>query len=187
MLSRLDLAEQREIAEALSTFVSLKTLDVTWTDYLDNTPEIPHGHVHELRLLSDQMKQHLESASQHAQRLQVIFRERAAELTQAYEEAIAGNAFTAEQKQFLQSRVESNGGIVNYGVQGVQGVHELAPRESAELTAKMQNVEARHSGEGDLSRDFICKVAAGCVAGGIVSGQLEVSAFALGFAIGFGC
>lgn len=187
MSEALNLQEQREVSEALATFQSLQVLDATWTGYLKDSKAVPKSDVAELRLLTNRMKALLHDAEQQARQLERVLRSRSAELEQRYEKALSDGSFPQEHVPWLRAKVQEAGGISKFGADSAAAVAQLAPGEADLLTSQMGSLDAGGTAAGDLTKSFVCKVYAGMMAGGLVTGQPEVAGLGLLGAVLTGC
>jgi len=88
----------------------------------------------------------------------------------AYEDALADSALTGEEEDYLRKGVENAGGFVQFVHGNLRALEEAAPPEGEPSESTTAKITHRH---------LVCGVAAGLVAGGVVTGN----SFYFGFGV----
>jgi hypothetical protein len=168
------LEEQFETTNAVTLCARLFALDRVRTDYLQRTElPIPAQDVQVLTRLTDEMDRLLREAEDRARYLHHVIAEHAEELHGSYERILSEDELTGDQKMQLQEIVMRHGGISEYGRTSAYAVVEMAPMERERLAAEMDAIRGGGpiAGEpvGDLTPQFLCNIAVGCIVGGLLS------------------
>jgi hypothetical protein len=184
---QLSVQDRRVVAEAMVTFQALQALDHAWTTAAERAGGVPQSEHGELRQIVEGLQTQLDRSQRHSQLLLRVVRENGPALQQAYEEAIQSSTVTSEQKSWLEKKVAEHGGLAAFAIQSLEGIAEAVPSEKEGLAAKLNQILGARSSSGDLTKSFMCKVAAGCVVAGLAGGQPEFFGFGIGVAIVLGC
>lgn len=164
----LNLEEQFWATSAMTQFVRLGALDQVWTDYLERAERpIPERDLQILERLTDEMDQLLQEAPDRAGYLDYLVTEHAEELEEEYGRVLESDELTESEKERLRATVERRGGIVEYGRSGANAILNEATAESEVLAAKMNTIRSGGFAPGDLSTQFVCNLATGCILGGL--------------------
>jgi hypothetical protein len=167
----LSLEEQYETAKTVNVFARLITLDRVWTDYLRRAERpIPEQDMEVLTALVGEMTRLLEDAEDRARYLYDVIAEHRVELYEASERMLTEVQLTVDQRKRLQDVVMRYGHIAEYGRTSADWIVEMAPSEREALAIQLSDIgDGGVETRGDLSPQFLCNIAAGCIVGGLLA------------------
>jgi hypothetical protein len=166
----LSFAEQLETTDTVTQFARLYALDRLWTVYLQRAERpISEQDVQVLERVTGEMDELLQAAPASAETLDYAIVEHTEELYASYERILFSEDGLAEdQKMRLRDIATHHRDIFEYGMISARTVMAMAPVERETLAAEMEII--RRGGPmatGDLSKEFGCNLAGGCIIGGL--------------------
>jgi hypothetical protein len=176
--------EQLETTNVVTQFTRLYALDAMRTEYLQRAEHpIPQEDMQALSKATEEMDALLEQAPSSAWGMDYIIVEHSEELREGYERILSEYEFAGNQKERLQDIVARYGDIVEYGRASAQRVAAMAPVERDTLQAEMNAIRGGGFAAGDLSEQFLCNIAAGCIIGGFFAAPpMNIVGFGIGLA-----
>jgi hypothetical protein len=167
----LSLEEQFFAAETVTAFARLLALDRIRTDYLQKAERpIPEQDVRTLSDLTDEMDGLLEEAQYRGRDLNNVIHEHGEELHESYMRMLSSDELTEDQKGRLQdATLPYRMNIVEYGSISVLEVVAGAPAERETLATEMRDIRRGGFAASDLSPQYLCNLAAGCIVGGLLA------------------
>lgn len=165
----LSFEEQFGAVNAANQFERLVHLDQLWTNYLQDVKEIHERDIILLTRLTDEMSNLLRAAPDRAGYLEHVVADNQGYFERYYEQINQWEILSNSGRERLGQLVRRHGGVVEYCRNGLRFIGERSNGELEQLTAKMERIRGGGFTPGDLSPQFICNLACGCIAGGIAA------------------
>jgi len=175
----LELTEAYRNTLVVSDFTRLASLDGSWTSYLEHATGPIEAEAHSaLELIASEMLDIL-SRSRDAADYELYLTYKYPEDVEAnYEQLLKGEVAEptgaliqtlSSYERLLPDAIARHGGILAYVRQGLTIMLDGADRERDELATKLASLRNEEATAGDLSKEFLCDIAKGCICGGILA------------------
>jgi hypothetical protein len=165
----LSMEEQLGAVDAITQFEKLFFLDRVWTSYLESAREIPAHEIALLDRLTGEMSDLLRAAPDRAMYLDYVVGDHLEEFAGRYEQTLKWRELSNDGTERLRQLADRHGGMVEYCRSGLQSIARSSETELGQLAGKMERIRRGGFTPGDLSAQFMCNLACGCIAGGVVA------------------
>jgi hypothetical protein len=186
--------EMLEIATAAADFSRLLVLDRAWTTPVERGQQMSDRDREALVALGNEIDALVALVERHGHTLHRLFGSYHEWMNDRIRTELGGNHFTQSQRKHARRLLGvRNDDFVGRGAFFADSLAQRAPVEREELRSKIDTLRGNGPPTTDLSKEFLCSLAANAiVAGALTCAETAgagclVGAFALGFAAGADC